>query len=64
MVKVSKEVKIGLSVLIIAFLFIWGFNFLKGKDVFNPGYVGEGVRVCIHEGHRQCEVNTMQRKDR
>ncbi len=43
MVKVSREVKIGLSVLIIALLFVWGFNFLQGKDVFNPGYKVYGL---------------------
>ncbi len=43
MVKVSREVKIGLFVLVIALLFIWGFNFLKGKDVFNPGYKVYGL---------------------
>lgn len=34
MVKISREIKVG-SVFIIALaLFIWGFNFLKGKDFF------------------------------
>jgi phospholipid/cholesterol/gamma-HCH transport system substrate-binding protein len=32
--KVSKEVKIGAFVIVVLVLFIWGINFLKGKDIF------------------------------
>lgn len=33
-VKISKEVKAGVIILIAIVLFIWGFHFLKGKDLF------------------------------
>ena len=32
--KISKEVKIGAFVIAVLILFIWGINFLKGKDIF------------------------------
>jgi phospholipid/cholesterol/gamma-HCH transport system substrate-binding protein len=32
--KIRKEVKIGFFVLVVIILFIWGYNFLKGKDIF------------------------------
>ena len=32
--KVSKEAKIGLATIVTIGLFIWGFNFLKGKNIF------------------------------
>ena len=32
--KISREVKIGLIFLLALALFIWGFNYLKGKDIF------------------------------
>ncbi len=32
--KVTKESKIGLIFVVAAFLLFWGYNFLKGKDVF------------------------------
>lgn len=34
--KLSKEVKIGLLLLIAIGLFIFGFNYLKGRNIFNP----------------------------
>ena len=33
--KLNKESKIGIVVIIIISLFIWGFNFLKGKNIFS-----------------------------
>jgi len=33
-VKVNREVKIGLLTVATVFLFIWGLNFLKGRDIF------------------------------
>ncbi len=36
--KISKEFKIGLVVTIAIGLFIWGFNFLKGFNMFNKDY--------------------------
>jgi phospholipid/cholesterol/gamma-HCH transport system substrate-binding protein len=35
-VKLSKEVKIGLTVLVALACFIYGFNFLKGKNILKP----------------------------
>ena len=32
----SKEIKIGIITIIIIIIFIWGFNFLKGQDIFQP----------------------------
>jgi phospholipid/cholesterol/gamma-HCH transport system substrate-binding protein len=32
--KISKEAKLGAFVIIVLVLFIWGINFLKGKDIF------------------------------
>ena len=32
--KISKEAKIGAFVIAVLVLFIWGINFLKGKDIF------------------------------
>ena len=33
-IKIKKEFKIGVVVVSAMVLLIWGFNFLKGKDVF------------------------------
>ncbi|TVR73262.1 MAG: MCE family protein [Marinilabiliales bacterium] len=35
-VKLSKEAKVGLLVIITLAFFIWGYGFLKGKNVFSP----------------------------
>lgn len=43
MAKFSKEVKIGLTVALALFIFGWGINFLKGKDVFVSGYRVHGI---------------------
>ncbi|MCW3807687.1 MlaD family protein [Plebeiibacterium marinum] len=43
MIKVSKEVKVGFTILLALFLLVWGINFLKGKDIFMPGYKLYGV---------------------
>lgn len=32
----SKEFKIGIVLIVIIIIFIWGFNFLKGQDIFQP----------------------------
>lgn len=32
----SKELKIGIVAILIIIIFIWGFNFLKGQDIFQP----------------------------
>lgn len=32
----SKELKIGIVAVLIIIAFIWGFNFLKGQDIFQP----------------------------
>ncbi len=34
MIKMSKEFKAGISVLLVLGLFYWGFNYLKGKNLF------------------------------
>lgn len=34
--KISKEARIGISFAAAVILFIWGFNFLKGSDLFSP----------------------------
>lgn len=36
--KISKEFKIGIVVTVAIGLFIWGFNFLKGFNIFNKDY--------------------------
>lgn len=41
--KLNKEFKIGLLVLVALVLFIWGFQFLKGKNMFSPGDKYYGV---------------------
>lgn len=33
--KISKEAKIGFAALVAIAMFIWGFNFLKGKNIFS-----------------------------
>ncbi len=33
----SKELKTGIVAVIIIAIFVWGYNFLKGQDLFNPG---------------------------
>ena len=37
--KISKEFKIGIIVTSAIGLFLWGFNFLKGNDIFNQKYI-------------------------
>lgn len=34
----SKELKTGIASLIIIALFVWGYNYLKGQDIFRSGY--------------------------
>lgn len=34
MIKISKEIKVGFVVLLVIAAFYWGFNFLKGRDIF------------------------------
>ncbi len=43
MTKISKEVKVGFTVIVSLFVLGWGINFLKGRDVFIPGYRLYGV---------------------
>ncbi len=43
MTKFSKEVKIGLAVALSLFIFGWGVNYLKGRDLFVSGYKLYGV---------------------
>ncbi|TLX76595.1 MCE family protein [Labilibacter sediminis] len=38
MVKISKEIKVGVTVAVSLFILGWGINFLKGKDIFLSGY--------------------------
>lgn len=33
--KISREVKTGIVVVVAVALFVWGFNFLKGRDIFS-----------------------------
>jgi phospholipid/cholesterol/gamma-HCH transport system substrate-binding protein len=43
MVKITKEVKVGATVLMALIILGWGVNFLKNKDVFMKGYKLYGV---------------------
>ncbi len=43
MVKIAKEVKVGIVAIAALFILIWGVNFLKGRDIFLPGYKVYGV---------------------
>ncbi len=47
MKKISKEVKIGFTVAVALFILGWGVNFLKGKDIFVPGYKVYGIYTRI-----------------
>ncbi len=47
MTKISKEVKVGFTVIVSLFVLGWGINFLKGRDVFIPGYRLYGVFARI-----------------
>ena len=33
--KLSREIKVGLLFIAAVAVFIWGFNYLKGKDIFS-----------------------------
>ncbi len=33
----SKELKTGIIAVVVIALFVWGYNFVKGQDIFNPG---------------------------
>jgi len=33
--KISRELKTGIVAIAVIALFIWGYNFLKGNDIFN-----------------------------
>lgn len=35
MIKISRELKVGIAALVILALFYWGFSFLKGRNLFN-----------------------------
>lgn len=35
--KIAREVKIGVFVVLVVATFIWGYSFLKGKNLFKPG---------------------------
>jgi phospholipid/cholesterol/gamma-HCH transport system substrate-binding protein len=41
--KLAREVKIGITVLVAFVVLIWGFNFLKGRDIFFTGDIYYGV---------------------
>jgi len=43
MVKISKEAKVGFIGVVALFILGWGINFLKGNDVFVPGYMLYGT---------------------
>lgn len=34
----SKELKTGIVSILIITIFVWGYNYLKGQDIFNAGY--------------------------
>ncbi|ASB47650.1 MlaD family protein [Alkalitalea saponilacus] len=65
---IKKEIKLGLLVIVAMTLLIWGFNFLKGKDIFVFGtqYYGVYEKVnglsdgspVIYRGYR---IGTVQR---
>ncbi len=57
--KISKEVKTGILVVVTIGIFVYGFNFLKGKDIFssreiyyaiypNISGIGEGNPVQVN----------------
>ncbi len=37
-IKIAKEVKAGVIVIIAVAFFVWGYTFLKGKDLFEKTY--------------------------
>ncbi len=43
MVKIAREVKVGVVAVLAIFILVWGVNFLKGRDIFLPGYKVYGV---------------------
>jgi phospholipid/cholesterol/gamma-HCH transport system substrate-binding protein len=43
MVKLTKEVKVGVTITLALLILGWGINFLKGKDVFLSGYKLVGI---------------------
>ncbi len=43
MSKITREVKVGIVAISALFILIWGVNFLKGRDIFLPGYKLYGV---------------------
>ena len=43
MAKIAREVKVGIIAISALFISIWGVSFLKGRDIFLPGYKLYGV---------------------
>ncbi|MCW3785445.1 MlaD family protein [Plebeiibacterium sediminum] len=43
MAKIAREVKVGIIAISALFIIIWGVSFLKGRDIFLPGYKLYGV---------------------
>ncbi len=47
MAKIAREVKVGIVAISALFIVVWGVNFLKGRNVFLPGYELYGVYTRI-----------------
>ena len=57
--KITKEFKIGIIITAAIGLFIWGFNFLKGKSVFSktPVLYAEFPDIGTLEKSNQVKIN-------
>lgn len=56
MVKYSREIKVGLLAILCIFLLFFGFNFLKGVNIFSSMYAFHGVYDDIHKLEEQAPV--------
>ncbi len=54
--KVKREVKLGLFLVVTLFIFVWGFNYLKGTDIFTRQI---RFHVMYDETHGLLETNAV-----
>ena len=56
MVKYAREIKVGILAVLCIFLLFFGFNFLKGVNIFSSMYAFHGVYDDLHKLEEQAPV--------
>ena len=54
--KYAREIKVGVLAAVCLFLLFFGFNFLKGKNIFSPTNSYHGIYAHLHGLEEQAAV--------